>query len=437
MALGRLWPVLALAWLAGCSVERFDRAGVDTDDSLYASVYPLYAEFCALSQIKKIRGFGAEIRGEIGGHAVFYLNGACRDPDTAYPTLRLCDAIDWTTHEDPPVSGVGLSMNAHFANAKWVAIPGRSFFFAGDLPPGHGLTRADYAAVQARAKQLRIYSGITFHAEVFDDMPAGTTQEDYKYEVSVATDYAISLGRGRFCAKIPATRPQMIAMIAFLNAQNAPYRDGREVFNWGLFQDNCIHLAHNALAVAGLWAEWPINQSVIRAIFDFPVPKNEFVNIMRRINDPPRLDLPAMRDDESAARSLAAFGQLPFRPGTLADAHPPQRPNEVYETDLKLIFFDDPVFGHYQGRFDAIFRDPRYFDIARNLDYFAQLYDRSRADRPSLEAWLAQARFATPAERQEMTDLYQLFYASVEEQRGAIEADRRRLRTAVARSRSQ
>ncbi len=46
-------------------------------------------------------------------------------------------------------------------------------------------------------------------------------------------------------------------------------------------------------------------------------------------------------DDESAARSLAAFGQLPFRPGTLADAHPPQRPNEVYETDLKLIFFDD------------------------------------------------------------------------------------------------
>ena len=81
-----------------------------------------------------------------------------------------------------------------------------------------------------------------------------------------------------------------------------------------------------------------------------------------------------MRDDKSAARSLAAFGQLPFRPGTLADAHPPQRPNEVYETDLKLIFFDDPVFGHYQGRFDAIFRDPRYFDIARNLDYFAQLY---------------------------------------------------------------
>ncbi len=437
MALRRLWPLLAFAWLAACSVERFDRAGVNTDDAVYASVYPLYAEFCALSQIKKMRGFGADIRGEIGGHAVFYLNGACRDPGTAYPTLRLCDEIASSAHQEPAVTGVGLSMNAHFANAKWVAIPGRNFFFDGDLPPGHGLTRTDYAAVQARAKQLRIYSGVTFHADVFDDMPAGTTPEDYKYEVSVATDYAISLGRGRFCAKVPVTRRQMIAMIAFLNAQNAPYRDGRKVFHWGLFQDNCIHLAHNALAVAGVWAEWPINLPLVRAIFDFPVPKNEFVNLMRRVNDPPRLDPPAIGDDQSAARSLAQFGELPFRPGTLADAHPPQWPNEVYETDLKLIFFDDPLFGHYQERFDAIFRDPRYFDIARNLDYFARLYDRSKADRRPLQAWLAQERFATPAERQDMIDLYQRFYASIDEQRGAIDADRRRLRAIVARVGSQ
>ena len=358
----------------------------------------------------------------MGGHSVFYLSGACRDPGTDYPVLRLCGpsadvAGDGTSADRAQADGVGLSMNAHFSNAKWVAIPGRAFFFDGGLPRDHGLTRADYVRAKAQAKQLGIYRGIIFHSWVFDDKPADMSREDYKYEVSIATDYAISFGRGRFCARVPVTRAQTARMITFLNAQNAPYRDGKEVFEWSVFQDNCIHLAHNALTVAGVWQQWPIDMPLLFAIFDFPVPRNEFVNLMRRLNDPPDLDLLAIYHDETAARSLAQFGRLPWLPGAVAEARPPQQPNDVYDTDLKLIFYDDPITGRYQARFDAIFGDPRYFNLKRNLAYFAGLYRRLSADRKPLGTWLARDEFRAPADRQHFTDFYNRFYAYLDHER--------------------
>ncbi len=51
---------------------------------------PGYAEFCALSEIDKKPGFGAEIvPGGPGGHSVIYLNGACRVKDAGYPVVAL------------------------------------------------------------------------------------------------------------------------------------------------------------------------------------------------------------------------------------------------------------------------------------------------------------------------------------------------------------
>jgi hypothetical protein len=417
-----IWLATAV-WLTGCSAEHFDRPGAGGDEALYTAVYPYYVEFCALSQIMKKPGFGADIRGQMGGHAVFYLNGACRDPDTDYPTLRLCDQ-----QAGSPVDGVGLSMNEHFSNAKWVAVPGRAFFFDGGLPPHHGLTRADYVHAKEQAKQLRIYSGVTFHPEFFDDKPADVSQEDWKYEISIATDYATSFGRGRFCARVPVTRAQMARMVTFLNAQNAPYRDGRKEFHWSVFRDNCIHLAHNALAAAGLWQEWPINRSLLIAVFDFPVPKNEFVNLMRRTNDPANVDLAALYHDEATRRSLAEFDRLPWEPGALAEARPPQRPNDVYDTTLKLVFYDEPTFGHYQGWFDQIFGQPRYFDLEQNLDYFAGLFRRISADRKPIDTWLAEDEFRSPAAQQRFADFYARFYSYIKRERNNIDRDLAMLR---------
>ncbi len=418
MIVRRLGPLLAALWIAGCSVANFDLPGAAGDEAAYAAQHPYYAEFCALSQIKKKPGYGADIRGEIGGHAVFYLNGACRVAGLDYPVLDVCDGADGR-----PPDGVGLSMNAHFVNAKWVATPGREFFFHGGLAPSDPLTRDGYVRVQRQAKRLGIYEGIAFHPEAFAVMPPGwpgwEQEEDAKYEVSVATDYAISLGRGRYCARVPVSRAQMAAMVAFLNDQNAPYRSGAKVFEWSVFTDNCIHLAHNALAAAGLWEPWRINRPLLVSVFDFPVPKNEFVNLMRRTNDLGLIDLASAYRDPAARRSLLAYGRLPAQPGALAEARGPQRPNEVYETELKLIFYDDPLLGPYQGRFDAIFADPSELDLRRNAERFAAAYRAAEAARRPLAWWQARSPYA---EDPTFPAFYETFYRTIGQEHMRLES---------------
>ena len=393
---------LLLLWalfLPGCATVRFNVPGA-ADEAAYTAEHPLYAEFCALSQIKKHPGFGADIQGEIGGHAVFYLNGACRDEAAHYPVLRACRA-------DEP-GGTGLSMNAHFRNAKWVAVPGRSLFFQG-LPPGQPVTRASYTAVREQARRAGIYDGVVFNDWVFADKPAGFTDETWRYEVSIATDYAIALGRGRYCTRVPVNAAQMVTMIAFLNRQNEPYRTGRRVFEWSVFNDNCIHLAHNALAAAGLWREWPTERPLALAVFDFPVPRNEFVNLARRLNDEWLPDPGAVYHDVAARNLLLRHGQLPTRPGGLVEAQGPITPNQVYATDLKLIFYDDPITGRYQRRFDRIFSEPRYLDATANRAHFATLARRALSDRRPLAWWLARPPYRDdPAG---FTGVYDAYYA--------------------------
>ena len=394
--------VLSLS-LAACANARFDLPGT-SDPAAYAAAHPTYAEYCALTQIKKKQGFGADIRGQIGGHAVFYLNGACLTPGERYPVLQLCAGAE--------PDGVGLSMNAHFRNAKWAAIPGRDFFFGGGLPEGAPVTRAAYQAVKQQAERLGIYDGIQFHKVVFDDKPSGWPGRDWKYEVSIATDYGIALGRGRYCARVPVTRAQMRRMIEFLNAQNAPYREGRRTFHWSVFNDNCIHLAHNALAAAGLWTPWPIERFLPVAIFDFPVPKNEFVNLMRRTNDDWLPDPGAVYRDVPARTELLDYARLPTGPGALAYAQGPHLPNKVYDTDLKLIFYDDPITGSYQARFDRIFADSRYTDPAADRAHFAGLAERALAARKPLGWWLARAPYrADPAG---FARVYDSFYRAMD-----------------------
>jgi hypothetical protein len=362
--------------LTGCN-GTFDIAAPLNDDHLYAQLYPYYAELCAVSQIKKKPGFGADTSGGIGGHAVFYLNGVCRASNTDYPTLVMCGTGTPTADQ-----GVGLSVNAHFKNANWVATDGHDFFFQGGLSPQERLTRAAYDRIQADAKAKKLYDGIVFHPEVFDDIPPGMDQRDYKYEVSIATDYAIGIGRDRYCARTPVSRAQMIKMVDYLNGVNAIYRDGKKDFEWNVLENNCAYLAHNALAAAGLWDEWKTGRFILIAAFDFPVPKNEFVNQIWRTNDMDIADPHAVYADTAARRELIEDNRLPTEPGALAAATPVMQNNDIYNTDLKLIFYDQPAIGSYERRFRTIFSDPRYTDIRANLRYFASLYQRIEAARP-------------------------------------------------------
>jgi hypothetical protein len=365
-----VWLLCATMLLGGCASTLFAVPQGTLDEAQYDSLYPWYAEFCAVSEISKKPGFGAEIvPGGPGGHSILYLNGVCREKDAHYPVVALCGDGD-----PKPGQGVGLSVNEHYANANWIATDGRDFVMHGDLAPGEKLTKAAYLRTQAKAEEMGILDGVVFHQEVFDTQPATMSKTDFMYDMSIATDYGVNLGRDRYCARVPLNREKMARVVTYLNAINEPYRTGRVVFNWNVLENNCTHLAHNALAVAGVWPAWKTNRPLLIAAFDFPVPKNEFVNLMRRANDLPIADPDALYDDPSARAAILNHDWIPTGPGGLAEAERAVQPNEVYNTNLRLIFYDEPVFGHYQQHFEQIFHEPRYTDLRANLNHFDALY---------------------------------------------------------------
>ena len=350
-----------------------------TSGTAYEDLYPYYAELCALSELRKKPGFGAELSSGAGGHSLLYLNGVRLDRAAGYPVLRLC-----TADEPPAKYGVGISVNSHYSNANWVAVEGRDFLWRGALAPGEHLTREAYARTQEQAKLRGILDGVAFHAAFFADKPAGMSERDYMYEISVATDYGAQFGRNSFRARVPLDRRRIGAMVDYLNAINAPYRAGK-TYNWRLFNDNCVHVAHNALAAAGLWAPWPTGQFPALAAWRFPVPKNAFVDLLLRANDLPLEDAQALYEDTAARGSLLSTGNLPVAPGALASTGAAIEANDVYDVDrLRLIFFDNFIWGPYRFHFKRIFSTPHYTDLHANLRYFSARYAAAQTRQPPL-----------------------------------------------------
>jgi hypothetical protein len=410
------WARIAAALLGLTGCARADFAYTPDAAAQVAAVQDsFYFEYCAGSDIRMNPGFPPDISGGAGGHAAFFLNGACRDPAVAYPTLRLCDELPPDT-----VQGAGVSMDANFSNANWTVTPGHDFFYNGGVPPGEPLTAERYRLVQHTAEQIGVLRGIVFQPALFADKPAGMSDEDYRYNLSIGTEYGLTLARGLYCARVPLSRAQMAAMVDYLNAKNALYRNGPRHFDGSVFQDNCVHLSHNTLAVAAVWKDWPTDQFWPFAVLSFPVPKNDFVNQMRRTNDTPMADLAALYDDPAARRLLLDFGRLPSEPGALATAYPPHKPNAVFRSDVALMFYDDPPIGSYQRWFDAIFSQPRYTDPAANLRYFSTLYASLEANRLPLAAWDARL---PPAEQPAFAVFYARYYQRLAALRGQIAAE--------------
>lgn len=394
MAVRRIAVVAAVLGLNACAATEFQAPQLPLDEAAYASLFPYFAEYCAVSELRKYQGTSVDIvGGGPGGHSLFYLNGVCRVREAGYPELALCDGP-----VDGPVGalagrGVGLSVNEHFKNANWIATEGRGFFYGGDLAPGEGVTRANYDRTQITARAMGILDGVVFHPALLAARPAGMTERDYMYEISIGTDYAIGFGRDRYCARVPLDRIRMASVVRYLNDLNLPYRSGQKPFIWNVLRDNCAYLAHNALAAAGLWEIWPTDRPLLIAAFDFPVPKNEFVNLMRRTNEMPLADANALYADREDRSILLHQDWIPTQPGALAQARPAIQPNDLYDTHVRLIFYDEGIFGSYQSWFDRIFREPRYTDLTANLGYFSTLYTTILATRPARESADARGAF--------------------------------------------
>jgi hypothetical protein len=325
--------------------------------------------------------------------------------------------------------GVGLSVNAHYKNTNWVATSGRDFFFHGTLKPQQRLTRAVYEETLAEAERQGIYDGVAFHDEVYDDQPAGMSRERFRYEISIATDYALNFGRDRICARVPLSREKMSRVVDYLNGLNVLYKDGLKEFDWDVITNNCAHVTHNALAAVGLWDEWEMGRFFLIAVFDFPTPKNEFVNLMRRTNDGPLEDLAAVFEDDAARAALMRGDGLPRQPGALAEAEGVAKANDFYDTDLALIFYDDPLIGSYEERFREIFAQPRYTNLRANLAYFHDLYARIEREKKPLEAF---AREESSVPGADVAAFYARYYQYVERASATVSAALASLSTTAA-----
>src|SRR5579863_7684740 len=153
--------LVAVVGLGGCINAYYRAPQIALSERRYAAFYPYFAEYCALSEFDKKKGIGIDVEGAgPGGHAVFYLNGACRGRDAGYPVLALCDE----SPDGMAGHGVGLSVNDHYRNANWIATDGRDFFYDGAIAPGDGVTRAGYERTQEEAKAKGLLDGVEFHS---------------------------------------------------------------------------------------------------------------------------------------------------------------------------------------------------------------------------------------------------------------------------------
>ena len=349
----------------------------------YEEIVPYYAELCALSELRKRPGFGIPLRSGRGGHLLLYLNGVRVNRAGGYPVLEVSPPGPQAGRE-----GAALSANSHYRNANWVAVEDRDFIFRGMLAPDATLTRDAYEQTQEDARARGLLDGIEFHPHFFRDKPPGMSVEAFKYEISIATDYACRFGRDCYRARVPLDAARMRRVVDYLNALNEPYRHGHRIYHWRLFNDNCVHMAHNALAAAGFWPSWPTGQPALLAAFRFPVPKNALVDLALRANDLPIGDPDALFANPEARRALMETGTLPTGPAALTSVAPAIAENDLYEVrKLRLIFYDNPFWGPYRGWFRRILSEPRYTDLHANLRHFALAYRAASRSLPQVAAW--------------------------------------------------
>jgi hypothetical protein len=134
-------------------------------------------------------------------------------------------------------------------------------------------------------------------------------------------------------------------------------------------KNNCAHVVHNALVPLHLWRYWPTDRFVVISAFDFPVPKNEFVTLVRLTNDKALARPSALYDEPAPGQE---HGRRPgAAPGALVESEKVLQPNELYDTDLRSIFYEFPPFPLHH-HFVRFFADERYTDLGANLRWFAK-----------------------------------------------------------------
>jgi hypothetical protein len=374
-------------------------------------LFPYYVELCAASQFRsRLTGEG----GGIGGHAVIYIKGACKDDGAPFPQLRHCRRVAISLED--PEHGAGVSVNAMFKNVNWVAVPGYELVlvFQGNLAPGERLTRAEFDAVERQAIAKGIYTGVTFHR--FPGATSDTDLRDFLDRAGIGTDLALQFARSVFCARLPVTAKMLDPIIAFLNDKNREYAEGEADYNWSAWADNCSHTMRNGLAAANIWSPLSVRAIKIRQIFNLAVPANEFVNLAELMTQGDIEDYRWILRDGPRRDAFHEFHWLPTEPGALLQTLPVHSPNDLYDTTFRLFTLQSPFLMGKTKRAIALLSTERFVDLDTNLHYFERRYDAILAQHDERRDTMASVR-GTPFRRVE-----RLYYDYIRTQRDEVQS---------------
>jgi hypothetical protein len=313
--------------------------------------------------------------------------------------LRLVAAA---TDLSDPDSGTGISVNKIFDNVTWVAIPGRDEFFRGGLAPEQALDKDFYEAAIERATRAGWFAGIRIKDAVIRQKPQAMRAEVFVVRQSIGTDFALNFARTAYCARLPTSRDAIGSVVAYLNSANESAQ--KSGYIWNMYTNNCSHVAHNALAAAGVWdpkiARGPgaINIakdviSVARALAlsqmsDFSFPANNFVRLYEAGNERPINDaLAAFRNHD--VRRTMNDGWMTTGPGALIATYPihDASRNQMFTPGRDPFLFSVPMLWDKADTFKMLTRDAPSIvtDLPANLAHYRERYAKTLADQRSLE----------------------------------------------------
>jgi len=375
-------------------------------DSIYEALSDNYIELCAVSQYRPVEGD----LGGIPGHAVMYLKGACRDESAPYPRLRPCHYA--TFDRKDPEHGAGISVNRWFKNVNWVATPGKSLFFSGEVAEYELLDQDRFDAAVQRALDLGMYRGVEVHTKPGADAPQSIP--DFVAHESIGTDFALRFGRTVFCTRLPMPAEMLTEVMDFLNALNDEYWNGNADYQWSGYSDNCVHTLHNALAAAGVWKPKSIRGTKLRQLFNLAIPANTFIDLAFLSNRYPIEDFGKVRSDNLHWQGLTAKGWIPATPGVLLKVLPVLQVNALYDTKFRLFVLGGFFSSEVIKRAQLLLTDGRYLQLDANLRYFLERYQRILAERDTEGSWIDSLRGEDYRRDRE------IYYEYIERQRDAV-----------------
>ena len=373
---------------------------VDERNEVYDKMHPHFVEMCTASQYIPEEEISFAAKGGTGGHATLFISSACVDGEKNYPALKMCDEQDSVTDEQ--TRGVGISLNLMFSNIRFVAIPGRDNFYKGPLAWGETITPLKVEEIKKYYYDKPWFKGIKMvEKQMATCRCVGsqcTENEIIKCYIdkNIGIDFASSLARTSYCARLPIPQAGIERMVKYLNQRNEDAQ--KNGYKYDVILDNCSHIIHNAIAQTGFFDmkkqlnsnRWNQVRGILSEPFaDIPlkrirnwvggefgymsVPTHNLYRLVNRSIDLNLNDLKKVVKNQNLIETLLDpdYSWLPTGSGALVTVLAQRRNNEAFlkgKAGVKLFSLRRGEFQKFTGPDYEDFRD-YYSNLYKNLSY--------------------------------------------------------------------